>query len=82
MTGAVPFVYAEVSAQRDVPGGVGVEIEVGPLAGQILVISLTADHGAVVAAVLQLGEIELHRQTVQLRPFPAGKAPWFRYADQ
>ena len=43
-----------VLTQRDITGGVGVQIPSAPLSGQVLVIPLTAHHRAVVSAVLQL----------------------------
>ena len=36
------------SAQRDFPCGVGVEVQSGRMAGLVLVVPLTADHGGVV----------------------------------
>ena len=51
--------------QRDVPGGVGVQVPGGGVARLELIKTLTADHGGVVPAVAKLGEE---------KPVPAGGA--------
>ena len=47
--------------QRDVPGGISVQIPAGQMSGLIFVKALAANHGGIVAAVLELRKEEERR---------------------
>lgn len=53
----IPDMFTKLS-QGDVPVGVGVQLHSGGVARLVLIKALTADHGGIVPAVLQLREVQ------------------------